>query len=201
MTFSTWLRNMLVGGTLIVSALTGCTSGQAPSATLPMIAPGHALTLPAPGDLGRSVEAAQLITVHREGETYVFEGHISVTPERLLLVGVDGSGRRALTLTWDRWGKITAETVPWMSHMIPPGPMLADIVVLYWPEAIVRRALKAAGATLVVGADSRTIMVEGVRTLVAEYQNGAAAPWSGRLRYQNEAWGYDIEVQSVELAP
>jgi YD repeat-containing protein len=190
-----------VCGTLLFGVLAGCASDEMPSETLPMIAPGHLLTLPAPGDLGRSVEAAQLITVHREGETYVFEGHISVTPERFLLVGVDGTGRRAMTLTWDRSGKVTAETAPWMPRAIPPGPMLADIVVLYWPEAIVQRALKESGATLAVGNGSRTVTADGSQILRADYQDGAGAAWSGKLRYRNDAWGYDIEVQSVELAP
>jgi hypothetical protein len=190
-----------VCGAFMVGVLAGCASDEAPSETLPMIAPGHLLTLPAPGDLGRSVEAAQLITVRREGKTYVFEGHISVTPEKFLLVGVDGTGRRALTLTWDRSGKVTAETPSWMPRAIPPGPMLADIVVLYWPEAIVRRALKESGATLAVGNGSRTVTADGVDILRADYQDGAGAPWSGKLRYRNDAWGYDIEVQSVELTP
>ena len=188
-------------GVWMFGVLASCASDQAPLETLPMIAPGHVLTLPAPGDLGRSVEAAQLITIHRENETYVFEGHISVTPEKFLLVGVDGTGRRALTLTWDRSGKVTAETAPWMPSTIPPGPMLADIVVLYWPETIVRRALKESGATLAVKNGSRTVTADGVDILRADYQGGAGPAWSGKLRYRNDAWGYDIEVQSVELAP
>ena len=186
-------------GALMFGVLASCASDQAPSETLPMIAPGHVLTLPAPGDLGRSVEAAQFITIHRENKTYVFEGHISVTPEKFLLVGVDGTGRRALTLTWDKSGIVSAETAPWMPRAIPPGPMLADIVVLYWPEAIVRRALQDAGARLMVGNGTRTVTADGVQVLRAEYQEGV--PWSGKLRYRNDAWGYDIEVQSVELAP
>ena len=169
-------------GAWMFGVLASCASDQAPLETLPMIAPGHVLTLPAPGDLGRSVE-----------------GHISVTPEKFRLVGVDGTGRRALTLTWDESGDVSAETAPWMPRAIPPGPMLADIVVLYWPEAIVRRALKDAGATLAVGNGSRTVIADGVQVLRAEYQEGV--PWSGKLRYRNDAWGYDIEVQSVELAP
>ncbi|NJO37138.1 MAG: DUF3261 domain-containing protein [Rhizobiales bacterium] len=190
-----------VCGALMLAVLAGCAADEASSETLPMIAPGHLLTLPAPGDLGRSVEAAQLITVHQDGKTYVFEGHISVTPEKFLLVGVDGTGRRALTLTWDRSGKVTAETAPWMPNAIPPGPMLADIVVLYWPEAIVRRALEDSGATLAVGYGSRTVTADGAQILRAEYQEETGTPWSGKLRYRNDAWGYDIEVQSVELTP
>jgi YD repeat-containing protein len=182
-------------------ALLGCASGGPRPEERPMIAPGHILTLPAPGDLGRSIEAAQLITVHRGRETDVFEGHISVTPERLLLVGVDGMGRRAMTLAWDKSGRITAETASWLPRPIPPGPMLADLVVLYWPEAIVRRALAESGATLKVENGGRSVSVDGVEIFHAEYQGMASSPWAGALRYRNKAWNYEIEVQSVELAP
>jgi hypothetical protein len=186
---------------VLQAALAGCASDGAPPEERPMIAPGHVLTLPVPGDLGRSVEAAQLITVRRGSETDALECHISVTPERFLLVGVDGMGRRAMTLTWEESGKITAETASWLPRPIPPGPMLADLVVLYWPEAIVRRALEGSGATLQVRDDGRSVIVDGAEVFHAEYQGGPAPSWTGRLRYRNDAWGYEIEVQSVELAP
>lgn len=182
-------------------ALEGCASDDQRQEERPMIAPGYVLTLPAPGDLGRSVEAAQLITVRRGSETDAFEGHISVTPERLLLVGVDGMGRRAMTLTWEKSGKVTTETASWLPHPIPPGPMLADLVVLYWPEATVRRALADSGATLMVQDGGRSVIADGVEVFHAGYQRSAASPWTGTLRYRNDAWGYEIEVQSVELTP
>ena len=180
--------------------LAGCASDRLPSEDLPMIAPGHLLTLPAPGDLGRSVEAAQLITVRRDGKTDVFEGRIRVTPEKLLLVGLDGLGRRAMTLTWDKSGKVTAETASWLPRPIPPGPMLADLVVLYWPEAVVRRALQGSGATLKVRDGERSVIADGREIFNARYQ-GDADPWASTVLYKNEAWGYEIEVQSKELAP
>ena len=186
---------------VLQAALAGCASDGASPEQRPMIAPGHTLALPAPGELGRSVEAAQLITVHRGDETDVFEGHISVTPERFLLVGVDGMGRRAMTLTWEKSGKVVAETASWLPRPIPPGPMLADLVVLYWPEAVVRRALESSGATLKVQDGGRSVVADGVEVFRAEYQGNAAPSWTGTLRYRNEAWGYEIEVQSVELVP
>jgi hypothetical protein len=180
----------------------GCaTTSQQPPDALPMIAPGHVLTLPQPGDLGRSVEATQLITVHRGSEIHAFEGHISVTPERLLLVGLDGMGRRALKLTWDKTGKVSGETAEWMKDAVPPGPMLADLIVLYWPQASVRAALAGADATLVAKPGSRSVMADGVEILHADYQGGAQPSWSGSLHYRNDAWGYEIDVQSVEATP
>jgi hypothetical protein len=180
----------------------GCaTMDRKPPDTLPMIAPGHVLALPQPGDLGRSVEATQLITVHRGGEVHAFEGHISVTPERLLLVGLDGMGRRALTLTWDKSGKVSGQTAAWMKDPVPPGPMLADLIVLYWPETSVRAALAGAGAALVVRSGSRSVVVDGAEVLHVDYQGSARPSWSGSLHYKNDAWGYEIDVQSVEATP
>lgn len=195
------VRRASVIVTLLAVIAAGCARERADPETQPQIAPDHILSLPQPGDLGRSVEAAQLITVRRGNETQVFEGHISVTPERLLLVGVDGMGRRAMTLTWEKSGKVSGETASWLPAAMSPGPMLADLVVLYWPEAVVRRALAGAGATLVSRNGSRSVMVNGVETLHADYRDSAQPTWSGQLHYRNNAWGYDIEVQSVELKP
>jgi hypothetical protein len=187
--------------TLLILIAAGCASDRSQPETLPLIAPGRILALPQPGDLGQLVEATQLITVRRAGETHVFEGHISVTPERFLLVGVDGMGRRAMTLTWERSGKVSGETASWLPDPIPPGPMLADLIVLYWPEAVVRRALADASATLISRSGSRSVIADGVEILHVDYQGSAGPSWSGKLHYWNDAWGYDIEVQSVELAP
>ena len=106
-------------------------------------APGRDLALPIPADLGRSVEAAQMLSAKYDGQTFAFEGRISITPERLVLVGVDGMGRRAMTATWDG-RSLAIESAPWLPPNVRPGSMLADIVVLYWPEAAVRKALAPA---------------------------------------------------------
>ena len=106
-----------------------------------------------------------------------------------------------MTLTWETSGKVTAETASWLPRPIPAGPMLADLVVLYWPEAAVRRALEGSGAALQVRNGGRSVTVDGDEVFHAEYQGNAVPSWTGTLRYRNEAWGYEIEVQSVELVP
>lgn len=166
-----------------------------------MIAPGRILTLPEPGELGRSVEATQLITIQREGDIYAFDGHISINPERLYLVGVDGLGRRALTVTWEKSGKVTSQTAAWLPKAIMPGPMLADLVMLYWPEAVVRRALVSADAELVITTNGRLVTAGGTEVFQAEYLEPKQPGWTGMLRYRNKSWGYETEVQSVEAQP
>jgi hypothetical protein len=162
-----------------------------------LFAPTRSLVLPQPADLGRNVQAMQLITVQRDGDTYVFEGQISITPERFLLVGTDAMGRRAMTVTWTDTG-VTTETAPWMPSALRPDSMLADIVMLYWPEDVVRRAIAPAGAELVTDAMSRSVRIDGRDVLHAEYDGAGASPWTGSLHYANHGWGYEITVRSVE---
>ena len=163
------------------------------------IAPGVAVILPPTPGLGRTVEATQLVTARYRDRTFVFEGHIAVTPERLLLVGLDAMGRRSLTVTWTADG-VAIDAAPWLPDTLRPGNMLADIVMIYWPEATVRAALT--GASLEIRADGgRTVRSsDGTEVVRIDYGRSARA-WSGRLHLQNLTWGYDLDIRSEETTP
>jgi Protein of unknown function (DUF3261) len=165
-----------------------------------LLAPGRVLALPPPADLGRPVEAVQMLSARYDGQTFVFEGHLNITAERLILVGVDGMGRRATTVTWDG-RSLNIESAPWLPASVRPGSMLADIVVLYWPEAAVHKALAPAGCKLVATAKSRKVRCGNDTVLMAKYDWPTGAKWDGTLRYSNLAWGYEIEAQSKEMTP
>ena len=91
-----------------------------------------------------------------------------------------------------------AKPRPGCLRLFRPGSMLADFILVYWPEAAVRAALPV-GGELLQEARSRTIRVDGKDVLRVDYGWAAGAPWNGTLRYSNVAWGYEIEVQSSEL--
>lgn len=183
-------------------ALAGCAAVPVDdTANLPYFAPDRLLNLPQPGDIGRSVETSQMITVHHDGDVFAFEGHISVTSERFYLVGVDGIGRRAMSVTWDKSGKIVAERADWLPPAVRPGSMLADIVLLYWPADVLRPILDKADATLLDNGNARSIMVDGQEIIHVDYLAGGPQAWTGRLHYRNAAWGYEIDVQSAEATP
>ncbi len=183
---------------VIALAVVACTA-ERPAETPPSkairIAPGLALALPKPSELGRSLEASQLVTAHYGGQTFAFEGHVSATPERVLLVGLDTMGRRAVTVEWTEQG-FRAERAPWLPEQLRPENMLADMVILYWPEAILRRALGPSGGGLAAGARFRSISADGKEVIRADYS--AADPWNGKLTFSNFAWDYELDVQSVE---
>jgi hypothetical protein len=165
-----------------------------------LFAPGRVLALPRPADLGRTVEAVQMLSARYDSQTFVFEGRLSITPERLLLVGIDGMGRRAMTVTWDDHS-LTVESAPWLPASVRPGSMIADIVVLYWPEAAVRKALASADCKLLATAKSRKVRCGNDTVLSAKYDWPSGAKWDGTLQYSNLAWGYEIEAQSKEMTP
>jgi len=156
-----------------------------------MIAPGITLSLPSPAALGRSVDAVQIVTARHQGDSFVFEGRLSVGPERLLLVGTDSLGRRAMTVTWSD-GKITVERAAWLPETLRPENILADIVLLYWPEAAVRPALTGADLTEQTG--ERRV---GDAILVS-WQGD---PWNGTAHLRNRVWEYELDVRSVLVGP
>jgi hypothetical protein len=155
------------------------------------VAPGITLALPMPAELGQGVEAVQLVTARRGGESFVFECRLSVDSQRLLLVGSDSMGRRAMTVRWGQDG-ITVEQAEWLPSSVRPENILADIILLHWPEESVRRGL--AGATL-------TQTPQGRRIGEAIAISWQADPWNGLSRLVNTAWGYEIEVRSVRVGP
>lgn len=169
-------------------ALTACAAPIQPPVA---VAPGIALTLPAPADLGRKIEAVQMVTARRGPDTYVFEARISVDGDRLLLVGTDSLGRRAMTVTW-RAGTVESERAAWLPDALRPENILADIILLYWPEAILRQALS--GAPVTQDGDTRRI---GDAVTVS----WRGDPWNGQARLVNRSWGYDLDVKSVSVAP
>lgn len=181
-----WLLGMIGLG------LAACAPAPAPT-TGPVrvtVAPGVTLDLPAPAQLGRAVEAVQLVAARHDGQTMLFQSRLSVTADRLRLVTTDSLGRQAMSVTWGAAG-LEAERAPWVPDGLRPENVLADIVLLYWPEAAVRQGL--GGADLRQDQDGRQV---GEAIAIA-WQGD---PWSGRATLRNRAWDYELEVRSALVA-
>jgi len=154
------------------------------------------LTLPRPSSLGRSLEASQLVTVRYGEQVYVFEGHLSATPERLLLLGLDPMGRKAMSISWGDDG-LHAEKAPWLPEQLHPENMLADIVMIYWPADQVNEAVRASGGHVTTAGNRRSIANAKGEMIQTDYSG--VDPWNGSLQHRNLAWGYALDVQSVEV--
>lgn len=189
-------------GLVILLLLGACaTHSERPATESVQIAPNLTLAMPRPGDLGRSFEVVQLVTARYGDQTYVFEGHLSATPERFLMIGLDTTGRRALTITWTDAG-ITYEAAPWVPAQLHPENILADMVLLYFPDAVIGRALAASGGTVATTPTRRSIVADGKEIVIADYQPTVPGePWSGRQHYRNLAWSYDLDIQTAEPSP
>jgi hypothetical protein len=165
-----------------------------------LIAPGHRIALPHPSELGRAVEARQLVTMTHGSNTVSFESHISVNASRLRMVCIDMLGRRAMTVEWDGQ-KMKADVADWVPSTIRPGSMLADLMMIYWPEKPARAAVAAAGGFVRISGQKRVVRIDGEEILRSEVDWPAGAAWNGNVRFANLAWGYEASVQSVEAKP
>ena len=163
-----------------------------------LIGPNTAIVLPKPREMGRSLEVVQLVTLQFAGQSLTFDARLSITPDRLVLVGIDGMGRRAMTVVWNG-ETMTVETAPWLPSAARPASMLSDVVVLFFPIGAVRQALAAAGCELAITKRTRVVRCGEGQIIQAEYDEQSTALWNGKLRYSNLAWGYEAEVRSAEL--
>ncbi len=159
------------------------------------------MRLPEFSGLDRQVEAAQVVTARYGDQTYVFEGRLSITPERFSMVAMDAAGRRALTIRWTRDG-ITYEPASWLPSVIRPENMLADFILLYWPEPMVARTIGSAGGVLAIAPGTRTLLIDGREIARVDYPPSTGDdPLSGRVQYRNLAWGYSLVIESRILPP
>lgn len=160
-----------------------------------LLAPGVRLDLPPPAAFGRQAEMTQRVVARHGKDVFVFEGRLSIGPDRLLLVGIDLFGRRAMTIDWNG-AQMNVERAPWLPETLPPENVLADIVLLFWPEEAIRHALH--GAELTVGNASRSIRRGSEEIIAITYDNH---PDTIVATLTNRSRHYEIEVRSKTLTP
>jgi hypothetical protein len=182
------------------AGLAGCAAVDTPPSGRVTVAPGVVFSLPGPATLGRSVEARQLVTVHHGDETFVFETSISVMPARLLVVGTDTLGRRAMTIEWTG-DELKVDTAPWVPPELRARNVLADIMLVHWPEDAVRAGLDSGAAMRVAAPGQRVFAVAGRDVIRTDRTAGIPGSWSGRWTYRNLGWGYDLDIQSIQATP
>ena len=173
------------------------TPPQPQPADIAFIAPRTAFRIPPPTLLGQTVAVAQTVQADYAGLGMVFEAQIAITPEGLDLAVLDTLGRRALSIAWHGHDP-EAQAAPWLPDGVTAANMLADIALLYWPEALLAPALLAAGARLEATSNHRSILAEGREVIRIEYRQ---AGWGGQALLRNLAFGYSLTVNSVLLTP
>jgi hypothetical protein len=183
----------------MMTALAGCAAVRdADRGADAMIAPAVRFAVPEPQALGYRVAAEQLVSAHYRGDAFVWEAHIDVSPERLEIVGLDGFGRRAFTITW-QGDALSCEAASWLPTAIKPGNVLADIALLYWPQKAVQAALAGSSAIVVTTAAARSVTVGSTEILHVDYDDAGASVWNGTVHLRNLAFGYQLDIQSARV--
>jgi len=160
------------------------------------VSPGIVFKLPTPAELGRRVEAVQLVTADYPGGSLVFEARIAVTPERLMLTGTDTLGQRLLTLVWDGDSVRIIERASWLPAHVRAQNILADVLMVAAPTSVVQRNLR--GATVIVGTSASEIRTASGPAIKIERDGDG---WSGHARIENLSRNYRLDVQSIEVSP
>jgi Protein of unknown function (DUF3261) len=182
---------------VLLLLLASCAAPREPADTA-MIAPDVRFTVPPPATLGQTLTVHQQVVAHYRDQDFGFEAELAITPMGLDLVALDGFGRRAFTIAWHGVAP-TIETAPWLPVTLRPANMLADIALIYWPQAVVAHAVAAAGGVLAVTDTSRSVSVGGREIVHVDYAGGNG--WTGTARYRNLAFGYRLDIQSVRIDP
>ena len=162
--------------------LSACSTPPAPPQGTVMVAPGVAFALPAPAALGREIEAVQLVTARHGDDVFTFEGHLSVTRDHVLLAGTDGFGQRLMRIEWDGH-HLTAEKASFLPDGLRPENVLADVMLIYWPESATHPRISGASLEGQVEIDR------------------PADLWNGTAHLVNHAWNYQIEARSSQVSP
>lgn len=184
----------------LLLCLAGCTtvSPPLPEGAVAM-APGLALQLPAPDSLGRSVEVVQNVVARYGSQTLAFEGRISATPDGFVMVCSDALGRRAVSVNWTKTG-VVYDVADWVPASLRPQNMLADLIVMYWPQDVVSAAMP--GATVTTSATGRTVVQDGKVLMQVTYAPAHSGDiWSGQTRYHNNLWNYSLTIDQAALEP
>lgn len=186
------LRLLLIA---MLLTLSGCAARYVASPGSTTIAPGLQFAIPTGRELGYSVDSTQLITAHVRDQVQVFQAYVSATPDKVTIIAFDPFGGRALTViaTDDA---IHTEVSPIVPAVLRPGNILADVAIVYWPAAAVRRGLAGTSATLYDDDRERTITNNGRDVVRVTYDTPHENTWTKTAHLRNIAFGYELDLQS-----
>jgi hypothetical protein len=160
-----------------------------------VVAPKTVLTIPPPSAAGRTVDLAQSIVAKFHGQSYALDMQIAIGADRLDLVAMDGFGRRAMTVAW-KDGVHSIEKAEWLPPVFRPADILASFVIAYWPDDVVRAAIKDPAVQVSTKDGVRRISRGGKDLITVTY--GPGEGWNRSAVLKNEAFGYEIAIQSAE---
>ena len=185
---------------LLFGLLGGCATTTESSQTKVDIAPGVTLTLPDRPPFGRDANVVQLVQAVYRDRTETFQAIISSNDEGMTLIMTVPNGPRIMSLEWHE-NTLRAKFEAIAPKGLSAEHMLADIMTIYAPSEVLRRAID--GAELDVKSDgSRELLKAGQAIVKVTYSSGLSAnPWDGRTVLENIAFGYRLAINSHPTKP
>lgn len=173
--------------------LAGCATAQKMSAPpAASIAPGVTFTLPTHPPFEEPLIAQQLVRAHYGDEHLVFQAAIEADNGRFRLVISLPSGPSVMHVDWGPDG-VSSTMTPLATAAFSERALLADLIIVYAPYAVLRKALSESEATIVDG-ETRVILKEGEPIVRVSLPVGD--PWEGTTQFENLAYGYELEISS-----
>ena len=192
--------NWLIGGLFL--ALGGCVSDSDPAKTGEggmLIGPRLPIRAIAPPEFAYQHQVTQVLTMRFGSQTINLEAQLAIGKSEFRAILLDSLGRRAVTLVW-RDGKLESQLADWLPPGIRADAIFADMMVLYGQPVALQAALAESGCALELGKASRLLRCHDKEVLRAEYDLKSPKRLSGSVRYSNLAWGYEVDIQSAEVA-
>lgn len=186
------MSGKLVAALVICCALAACASisprvsGEAPTAAaIPALA--SPATAPA-----RS--ALQLVRASYGSRTATLQCAVSVTNERLSVIGLTPTGQRLFTFAWDGQ-RVSAEKAPLVPEELDPARLLSDLQLVLWPLDALVPLWRTAGLTVSAPVPGLRRVQRGDQ-LIAEVHYAQTDGWHGRTWLVNFEFDYSLMIDS-----
>lgn len=184
-------RSLLLLGVLLLGACSWFSSPPMVKPWLPMLAPA---------DLERSLAALQKVSGERDGQQYVMLFQLEIDARHLAMVGSTVGGNTLFSLEY-RDGKVNTSVSPLVPAQIDPAWVLADLQLVFWPQAAIERALAGSAFSLASSPGLRELYYRRERLIRVEYSS--VDPWRGPVTLKNDKFDYEYRIETLrqELLP
>lgn len=146
---------------------------------------------------GAAMQATHVVTVARGENTQMFQSRLSLKKGHVVVVLLDGLGRRGATITWTDDG-VRMKRADWFPENITADQLLSDLVLVYWPEADVRSTL-ASGISLKQSQSGRALWSGAGMVANVKWPDGDR--WNGESKLVNVILDYQMTIQSIRETP
>lgn len=169
------------------------------AACAPLRAPGAARsadavpTLAAPSSAPPRA-ALQLVRAAYGDRSFSLQCAVSVTAQKLTVIGLTGVGQRMFTLDWQD-GEVQLTRSPLAPNELDPRRLLADLQLVLWPLASIAPLWAQAGLVVTEPFEGVRRVQRGVE-LVAEVHYASDDPWHGRVWLVNFVDDYTLTIDS-----